>query len=144
MNKRGISPVGLTVSLIIFAIVFGLLMLKVSETESLSYNVCPLAVGMKVTEIAGSEEVCYDPEKQVLRFTIENGVETDISGFQIEIDEEEIPLTGLSIGKAATYVGNIPSTGNIKKKILIPIVEYDGQKRPCQSAAISRKNIRIC
>jgi hypothetical protein len=141
MNKKGFSPITLTVLLIIFALSFGILIKYIIPIPTDVFSSCSSDVNIKLVQISKEELLCSDGSS--LQFTIENGVTTEIASLIILInDQPQEVLT--TIGKAETYVGKIATIEKINSIEIIPKIILNDEQIICESKSIKRKEIKQC
>ena len=144
-DKRGIAPLVATLLLLSFAVSLGVVIMNFGRAQVELQAQCPININLKLAEIGGSPQICHDGS--TISFTIENGVNIDVSGLVISvIGSKEAKTKELSaeIIKAGTYVGNIPystsKSGEIRQvKISPKIILYDEEQICIEKALVAEK-----
>jgi len=151
-EKKGITPLMATLLLISFAVAVGVVFMNVARAQVEDGAQCAVDVGMKLANIAGSGDFCYDTAKQELKFTIENGVNQNIEGLIVNVigteKAETFELNDAKVIKAGTYVGhvkyNLAAAGTIRQvKISPKVVLYD-EELICSEFAVVVESVSNC
>ena len=112
MNKRGISPVIATVSLIFFAAVLLIVVVAFSKTNDAHTDECSADVRLRLAVIGGEDQVCFNEDEKKIEFIIENGPNVEVEGFEVNLitsrKMEIFQFNEIMIGKAGTYIEKIP------------------------------------
>ena len=152
MNKRGIAPLIATLLLISFAVALGVVIMSFGRAQVELEAQCPINIGMKLSQISGENQLCYDSGAKELRFTLENGVNIKVEGliFNIigSIQAESFELNEAKIGKAGNYLGKISydsaKSGEIRQiKVSPKIILYD-EEQICVDKALVIEEIKAC
>lgn len=152
MNKRGISPLIATLLLISFAVALGVVIMNFGRAQVELEAQCPINVGLKISNIGGQDDICYNAATKQLKFTIENGVNIKVEGLIANIigtqQAQSFDLSAAKIIKAGTYIGTInydsSTSGDIRQiKITPKIVLYD-EEQICTDKALIVENVRAC
>ena len=151
-KKRAITPLMATFLLITFAVAIGVVIMNLGSAQVEDNASCPLDVGMKLANIGGKQQLCYDAEKKMLSFTLENGVNTNIEGGVVSIIGAEkagtAELNNAKMDRAGSYVGKVAfdSTvgGAIRQVKISPQVILKGEVEICSEQAIVMENVREC
>ncbi len=155
-HKRGVSPLIATVLLIAFAVALGAVVMNWgrSYTEQTAASVkekgdvdvkCSLNVKMKVIEFGGTPQFCSGQwgADSYINFTITNSGDKKIELVKLQIFGESGIFTNLSVPNstmeksgAAKLSAKYPysNTGNLKKVIVIPVVEINGKQTECSES----------
>jgi hypothetical protein len=141
IDKKTISPLNLTMVLISFAIVFGILIKYIIPIPTTLFSSCSSDVNINLVSISEEELLCSDSKS--LQFTIENGVTTEIESLIVVINDQPQEISE-KIGKAETYVANIAFQGPINNLKIIPKIKINQEFTICDSESIKRENIKQC
>jgi flagellin-like protein len=152
MNKRGIAPLVATLLLISFAVALGVVIMSFGRAQVELEAQCPINIGMKLSEISGEEQLCYDSAKKELIFTIENGVNIKVDGlvFNIigSIQAESYELNDAKMGKAGNYLGqisyNVETSGKIRQIKVSPKINLYEEEQICVDKALIIEEVRDC
>ena len=108
MNKRGIAPLVATLLLISFAISLGVVIMNFGRAQVELEAQCAIDIGLRLAEIGGKEDICFNQGKSEIRFTIENGVNIDVEGLIVNIIGTEkadtFELNDAKMSKAGNYL----------------------------------------
>ena len=148
-NKRGITPIMATLLLVSFAVAVGVVVMNFGRAQVEEEAQCAINIGLKLAEIGGQQQLCYDSTQQSIRFTIENGVNIKVEGLIVNIIEtdkaESIEVNEAKIIKAGTYLGTIKhAASSIQQVKIIPKVMLFDQEEICAEQALVVENIRNC
>jgi flagellin-like protein len=151
-EKRGISPIIATLLLIAFAIALGVVIMNFGRAQVELEAQCPVNVGLKLAEIGGEREICYDTEAKKIKFTVENGVNVKVEGLIFNVigseKAESYDVPDAKIIKAGTYLGSISygyaKSGKIRQiKITPKVILYD-EEQICVEKALIVEDVREC
>ena len=152
LNKEAITPLMIAFLLISFAVAVGVVIMNLGSAEVEDKAECAIEIGLRFSEINGEEQVCYDADKKIFAFTVENGVNINVEGLVVNIigteKAETFELNEAKMGKAAVYLGRVPfdtvSSGEIRQvKISSKIIPYD-QEEVCIEQAILVESVKAC
>ncbi|PIN73842.1 hypothetical protein COV20_01870 [Candidatus Woesearchaeota archaeon CG10_big_fil_rev_8_21_14_0_10_45_16] len=150
-NKRGITPLMGTILLVSFAVAVGVVVMNFGRAEVEDGAQCAIEIGLKLANIGGVDQVCYNAGKRSVDFTIENGVNIKVEGFIFNvIGENEAKSVDLSaaMAKLGNYLGSVPYdtavSGAIRQvKITPKVVLYD-EEQICVEETLVAENVRNC
>jgi hypothetical protein len=142
MNKRGISPLLLTTFLILFAIIFGIIMLSLAKNPALELNTCAVDVNLQFLTIDEFSLLCQDESN--IQFTVQNGALTEIESLIITINDQTNIELNQRIEKAGSYVAEIPFKEKVKKIEITPKIKINDKIEECHREKISSKDIPGC
>ena len=151
-GKAGIAPIVATLVLVVFAVVFGVVIMNFGRAAVQQESECTIDIGLEFSEIGGQTEICFDRAKEIIRFTVENGVNMDVSGVTVNVigteKAESFALSDAKMSKAAVYLGdvgyNVGSNGEIRQIKIVPkIVPFD-EEVVCSKQALTAENVRDC
>ncbi len=149
-NKRGITPIMTTLLLVSFAVAVGVVVMNFGRAQAEEGAQCAINIDLKLAEIGGQSQLCYDPASQSIRFTVENGVNIKVEGLIVNIIEtdkaESVEVNDAKIIKAGTYLGTVKyaAAGALQQVKLIPKVMLFDQEEICAEQALVVENIRNC
>jgi hypothetical protein len=113
---------------------------------------CAIDVGLRLAEIGGMEDICFDQAKNEIRFTIENGININVEGLIVNIigteKAETFELNNAKMGKAGNYLGKIKynkaNSGEVRQiKISPKVILYD-EEQICIEKALIIEKINNC
>ena len=148
MNKRGIAPLVATLLLISFAISLGVVIMNFGRAQVELEAQCAIDVGLRLAEIGGKEDICFNQAKSEIRFTIENGININVEGLVVNIIGTEkadtFELNNAKMSKAGNYLGKIKYnkavSGEVRQiKISPKVVLYDEEQICIEKAVIIEK-----
>ncbi len=151
-DKKAIAPIVATLVLVVFAVTFGIIIMSFGRAAVQQEATCTIDIDLDFSEIGGQQEICFDQSKEILRFTVENGANIDISALMVNVigtnKAESFDLTDAQMLKAGIYLGdvgyNTDSNGEIRQVRIIPkIVPFD-EEVICQEQALTAENVRVC
>ena len=152
MDKRGITPIMATFLLISFAVAVGVVVMNLGRAQVESDAECPINIELKLSNIQGVDQLCYDSAKKELAFTVENGINIDVEGLIVNVissqQAETFAMDNAYMGKAGVYFGHAPfdssASGEIRQvKILPKVLLYDNLEI-CTEQALVIEEIRDC
>lgn len=152
MDKTGITPLMAALLLISFAVAVGVMIMNFGRAQAESEAVCPLNIEMKLAEVGGVEQLCYDSGKNDLTFTVENGVNINVEGLIVNIigtqKAETFEINDAKMGKAGVYLSHIAydnsASGDIRQiKISPKVLLYDNEEI-CTDQAIVFESAASC
>jgi flagellin-like protein len=152
MNKRGIAPLVATLLLISFAVSLGVVIMNFGRAQVELEAQCAIDVGLRLAEIGGMEDICFDQAKNEIRFTIENGININVEGLIVNIigteKAETFELNNAKMGKAGNYLGKIKynkaNSGEVRQiKISPKVILYD-EEQICIEKALIIEKINNC
>lgn len=151
-KKRAITPLMGTFLLLTFAVAIGVVIMNLGSAQVEETAECPLIVNMKLANIGGKEQLCYDTEKKSISFTLENGVNANIEGLVVSIigaeKAETVELNDAKMGRAGSYVGKVTfdtAAGGILRQIKIsPQLTLKGEIQICPDQAVIVESVEEC
>jgi len=152
MDKRGISPIIATLLLISFAVAIGIVVMNFGRAQVELEAECAIDIGFKFSNIGGKQQICYNPARKDIAFTIENGVNININGLIVNVigteKAETFELNNAKIGKAGIYVGHLRYdnlvSGQIRQIKISPKVILFDAEQICVEKALIIEQIRNC
>lgn len=152
LRKKGITPLIATFLLISFAAAVGVTVTNLGSAQADLQAQCAIDVNMKLTQIGGKDEICYDKSKSDLAFTIENGVNIKVEGLLLNVvgkqKAETTELNDAKMGKAGTYLGHAKfdsaQSGDIRQVKIIPKVIFADNEQICTEKALVVEDVRNC
>jgi len=151
-DKKGITPIMATVLLLSFAVAIGVVVMNFGRAQVEESAECPVDIGLKLAEISGQKQLCYNAGSKQVKFTIENGVNTEVKGIIVNIigaqEAKSFDIPSASMIKLGNYLGNVNYdngiSGDIKQvKITPKVVLYD-QEQICVEQALVVENLKGC
>ena len=151
-NKKGITPLMATFLLVSFAVALGVTIMNLGSAEVEDAAQCPIEVGLKLSNIGGQEQLCYDAGSKTLKFTLENGVNIKVEGLIVniigEVKADSFELNEAKVIKAGNYLGQVSYdsavSGTIRQvKISPKVVMYDVEEI-CTEQALVKEGVREC
>ncbi len=151
-RKKGITPLMATLLLISFAVAVGVVVMNLGSAQVEESAQCPINIGLKLSNIGGEDQLCYDAGSKSLKFTLENGVNIKVEGLIVNIigteKAESYELNDAKVGKAGTYMGKAGYdsgvAGEIRQlKISPKVVLYDTEQI-CSEQALVAEKVRNC
>lgn len=151
-KKKAVTPLMAAFVLVAFAIAVGVVVMNLGRAEIEEQARCPIDIGLKLSEIAGKEQLCYDAEKKEVYFILENGINVKVEGVVINIIGKEksgsFEQNEAKLGKAGTYVVHQPYdpalNGQILQVKIIPKVVLYDTELICTEQALIKEEIRGC
>jgi len=146
------SPLIATLLLIAFAVALGVVIMSFGRAQVDLEAQCTINVGLKFSQVSGSEQFCLDKTKNQLFFVVENGVNIDVEGLVVNIIGTNkvltYDLTDAKIKKAGVYLKNVPydpvQVGKLRQIKIIPKVNMYDEELVCQEKAIVLEKVRNC
>lgn len=140
----------ITMLLVSLAVAVGVVVMNFGQAQVEEGAQCAITIGLKLAEIGGQSQLCYDSASQSIRFTVENGVNIKVEGLIVNIIEtdkaESVEVNDAKIIKAGTYLGTVKYAvaGAIQQVKLVPKVMLFDQEEICAEQALVVENIRNC
>ena len=151
MNKKGISPLIATFLLISFAVALGVVIMSFGRAQVELEAQCPINIGLKVSNIGGEDQFCYDRNAKEIKFTLENGVNVKVEGLVFNVigtQQAESFEINTEIIKAGTYLGNMKydasTSGDIRQVKISPKINLYEEEQICTDKALIIEEIRDC
>lgn len=152
MNKRGISPIIATLLLISFAVALGVVIMNFGRAQVELEAQCAIDVGMKLSNIGGEDQLCYDTASKNIKFTIENGVNIKVEGLIFNTigteKAETFELNEAKMGKAGNFLGNVKYdnsiSGDIRQIKISPKVILFDEEQICPEKALIIESVKNC
>ncbi|MBI4980343.1 hypothetical protein HZC30_02165 [Candidatus Woesearchaeota archaeon] len=151
-KKKGITPLMATFLLISFAVAVGVVVMNLGSAQVEESAQCPINIGLKLSNIGGQDQLCYDVGAKELKFTLENGINIKVEGLIVNIigtdKAESYEFNEAKVGKAGTYLGKADYdsavAGEIRQlKISPKVVLYDTEQI-CTEQALVAEMVRNC
>lgn len=121
MNKRGLSPVVAALLFIFFAVVLLVIVVIFGKTNDTHGEECTADVRLKLAIIGGEDQICFNEEEKNIEFIIENGPNVEVEGLIVNLftsrKVKTFEFDEVMIGKAGSYIGQIPYNEEIDGKI---------------------------
>ena len=150
--KKAMAPIVATLLLISFAVALGVVIMNFGRAQVDLEAHCPVDIGLVFSEVSGEEELCMDPEKNNIYFSIENGVNTNVERVVVNIigteRAESYDLDDAQMIKAGTYLTNIgyneELSGDIRQMKIVPVVVLYEEEEICTEQALVAEAIKAC
>lgn len=151
-DKTGIAPLVATLLLISFAVSLGVVIMNFGRAQVELQAQCPINIGLKLSQIGGKDQLCYDAAKKDISFTLENGVNINVEGLVINVigsnEAKSSELTDAKIIKAGTYFGHMnydeSVSGTIRQVKIIPQVNLYDEVQICTEKALITESVSVC
>ena len=150
-NKRGIAPLVATLLLISFAISLGMVIMNFGRAQVELQAQCPIDIGLKIAEIGGKKDICYNSGGKEIKFTLENGVNIGVEGLLINVigtQEAKSSDQPAKIIKGGTHMGKSPydssASGEIRQIKIIPKVVLYDEEQICTEKALVVESVGGC
>ena len=110
-NRQGIAPIIATLVLISFAVVIGVVVMNFGRAQVQLESKCAADIGLIFSEIGGEKQICFDDNKDIIKLSIENGVNTEITGLMVNVigteRAESFSLDDADVSKAGVYLTDL-------------------------------------
>lgn len=145
LNRKAITPLMITMLLISFAVAVGTGITRFGQAQLEEGAECAVETKMRLSSIGGVEQLCYHQAAKKISFTVENGVNIDITGLVVNVigsqKAETFELAQATMGKAGSYVGNLPfdavAGGEIRQVKITPKITVQGEAICIEQAVIN-------
>ncbi len=151
MKRKGITPLMAGLLLLSFAVAVGVVVMNLGKAQVEESAVCPLKINLHLATIGGEEQLCYDAAHNQFAFTVENGINTAVSGLIVSVigaSKAETVELSESIAKAGSYVGllayDLNTAGQIRQAKITPKMMVQEEELICQEEAIVKEGVREC
>lgn len=141
-----------TFLLVSFAVAVGVVVMNFGRAQVEEAAECSLNTDLKLAQIGGTEQLCYDATAQKLLFTVENGVNIKVEGLVVNIigtnKAETMELNDAVMVLAGTYVGTInydsSVNGAIRQVKITPKVTLYEQELFCPEQSVVVEKVKEC
>jgi len=152
LSRKGITPLMISFLLVSFAVAVGVVVMNLGSAQIEDGAECAMNIGMRFSQISGTEQVCYDAGKKIFSFSVENGVNINVNGIVVNIigtqKAESFELNEGKMGKAAVYLGRVPydtaASGEIRQVKISPKIVPVDQEQVCIDQAIVVESVKPC
>lgn len=152
MDKRGLTPLMATFLFVSFAVAVGVVVMNVVRAEVEEAAQCALDVGLRFSVVENREPTCYDTQKRVISFAVENGININIDGLIVNVigteKAETFELTQAKLLKAGAYEGTLPYdlalSGKVRQVKITPKITPVDQEIFCPEQALIVENMKSC
>jgi hypothetical protein len=144
-NKKGITPLMITFLLISFAVALGVVVMNLGRAQVEDVAECPINIDLQFANIGGKDDICFDGG--TIKFTVENGVNTAVSGLIVNVigaEKAETYRLPANIAKAGTYLGKVSFSGTIRQVKITPKVVLFDEEQICTEKALIIENVPDC
>lgn len=150
VGKRGIAPLVATILLISFAVAVGVVIMSFGSAQVELEAQCPVDIGLKMANIGGQDEMCYDGSN--IKFTLENGVNIEVSGLIVNVigsnEAKTFTVNEAKMEKLGNYLGSVAydksSSGEIRQVKITPKIDLNGNEEICLEKVLIVENVRGC
>jgi FlaG/FlaF family flagellin (archaellin) len=150
LNKKGMSPLLLTIILIAFAVALGAMIMSWGSNKVYPSKSSCEDAEIVVQKAFGNDLICFNENSDKLKIVVKNSGQTTLSGLiyrkispDLNIRDITLPSSALEIGKI--YEAEIPHQFGERTHIeIIPQVTNNEQQTICDNKAIIRENISPC
>jgi hypothetical protein len=151
-NKQGIAPIIATLVLISFAVVIGVVVMNFGRAQVQLESKCAADIGLSFSEIAGEKQICFDNKKDIIKLSVENGVNTEVTSLMVNVigteRAESFNLEDANIFKAGVYLTdlgyNVAANGEIRQVKIIPLITPFDEEVVCTEQALVAESLRDC
>jgi hypothetical protein len=151
-KKKGITPLMITLLLISFAVAVGVVVMNLGAAEVEGEAICPIEVGLKLVQIGGQDQLCYDAANKDISFTLENGVNIKVEGLIFNAigtkKAESFEINEAQMIKAGNYLGHVTYdssvSGEIQQIKITPKINLYEEEQICTEQALVLEEIREC
>jgi hypothetical protein len=151
-NRQGIAPIVATLLLISFAVAIGIVIMNFGRAQVQLESKCAVDIGLIFSEIGGETQVCIDREKDIIRLSVENGVNIETTGLMVNVigteRAESFELSDATIAKAGVYLTdlgyNLAANGEIRQLKVIPLITPFDEEVVCTEQALVAESIPDC
>lgn len=151
-NKKAITPLMIAFLLVSFAVAVGVVVMNLGQAKVESAAQCPISIGLKLSNLGGKEQLCYDAATQEIKFTLENGINIKVEGLILNIigsqQAQSFEFTEAKVGKAGIYMGkakyDLSASGEIKQVKITPKVVPDQEELICTEQALVVESVGKC
>lgn len=152
MNKKAITPLMIAFLLVSFAVAVGVVVMNLGRAQVEEAAQCPINIGLKLSNVGGKEQLCYDAKAKEIKFTLENGINIKVEGLILNTigsqQAQSFEFNQAKIGKAGIYMGkaeyNIAVNGEIKQVKITPKVVLEEGEQICSEQALVVESIGAC
>ena len=151
-NTKGITPLMTTILLISLAVAVGVVVMNFGRATAQEEAECSVDPQLQLSNISGQVQICYDFVGQAVKFTVENGVATSISGLVVSVIGTEkahtFVLNDAKMPRAGNYIGklnyNVATGKAIRQVKITPKVKLQDDEEICVDKAVIIENIKGC
>ncbi len=150
-NKKGITGVMIVILLVALFLSGGIFTYFFYFGPKVKEEVCDLQLGWRIAEVDGKKDVCYNQQKQEIRFTVENGAAIPMQALYVKFSAKEgrdTLILETRLDPAAVFIGKVPfngvSQGPFIKMELLPIVDLDGEATACLDEVLEIDGLVNC
>ncbi len=112
---------------------------------------CPLDIGLQLAEISGKKDICYNAAKKDLKFTVQNGVNIEVTGLLVNVigsEEAKTMEVNTEIAKGGIQVGHAPYdasvSGELRQVKITPKVVFYDEEQICIEKSVIVENVGGC
>lgn len=145
MKKGKISSLTLGVVFLLLTIAVGVTLQNIIQGPIIETEPCDLELDLRLAEISGKKQICYQNEERKLIIILENGVLEEINSLSLIINQRDlIDLNPLSFSKAEIKRIDLNYTKKIKSVEIVPSIRIDEQLAECAQETLFFERIPFC
>jgi hypothetical protein len=151
MNKRGMSPLLLTIILIAFAVALGAMIMSWGADNASAQSGSCQNSNLAVQKAFDKDLICFNEATSKLKIVVKNTGKQKIEGLVFRninpatLSPRDTPLPSSSLDPGKLYEIEIPYQQTSKTHIeIIPIILIDKTPTNCDDKAIVREQILAC
>jgi len=150
LNKKGMSPLIVTILLIAFAVALGTMIMNWSSDNVIATPVSCESTNLVFQQAFDEDVLCFNEETGKLHVAIKNDGSSAMDFIVYRrINQDytirDVKMTDSYLGSGKIYAADIQFVNAEKVHIeFIPGIMIGGQESLCTEKALVRENIRIC
>jgi flagellin-like protein len=150
LNKKGMSPLILTIILIAFAVALGAMVMSWGSNKLYAPKESCEKIELTVQQAFGKDLICFNEATGKLKIVIKNTGQGGANGIiyrkiNTDLTTRDIVLPSSALEPGKIYEAEIPHQQNEKVHIeIIPQITNEGAETLCIDKAIIRENIPSC
>lgn len=150
LNKKGMSPLLLTIILIAFAVALGAMIMTWSSDKIYAPKESCERVSIRVEQIFGKESICFNEGTGKLKILVVNEGPGTISSLlyrkiNADLTTRDIILPSSTLDPGKSYQAEVPHQQNEKAHIeIIPQIKNEEVETLCLDRKIVRETIPTC
>lgn len=150
LNKKGMSPLIVTILLIAFAVALGTMIMNWSSETVIATPISCETTNLAFQVAFDEEALCYNDETQELQLAIKNDGSSSID-FLIyrrvmpDFSVKDVKMPDSYVGSGKLYKADIKFANSDKVHVeFVPGIMVAGQETLCTDKALVRETIRTC
>lgn len=141
-----------SILLLSFAVAVGVVVMNFGRANVEEQAECNIDPGLQFSNVSGQLQICYDFVGRALQFTVENGININITGLVINVIGTEkahsFELNDAAMPRAGTYLGKVHYDSVVGKAIrqvkITPKVKLQDTEEICVDKALIVETISDC